>query len=138
MQENILFLSYLIGSVTFIMGLKMLSHPDTARRGNMIAAVGMTIAILATIFLYRDDNNNPLGNYVWIFGGLIIGTVIGTLTAKKVQMTAMPEMVSMFNGMGGACAMLISIIEFHHITTDFTPELIEEAGGTMFSTISPT
>lgn len=116
----------------------MLSHPDTARRGNTIAAVGMTIAILATIFLYRDEHNAPLGNYIWIFGGLIIGTVIGTLTAKKVQMTAMPEMVSMFNGMGGACAMLISIIEFHHITADFTPELIEEAGGTIFTTISPT
>lgn len=138
MQENILFLSYLIGSVTFIMGLKMLSHPDSARRGNTIAAVGMTIAILATIFLYRDENNAPLGNYIWIFGGLIIGTVVGTVTAKKVQMTAMPEMVSMFNGMGGACAMLISIIEFHHITADFSPELIEEAGGAMYSTIQGT
>ncbi len=113
-QQAILLLGYLIGSITFIVGLKMLSHPDTARRGNIVAAVGMTIAILVTIFLYRDHNGNPLGNYTWIFGGLIVGTVIGTLIAKRVQMTAMPEMVSLFNGMGGACAMLISIVEHHH------------------------
>ncbi len=115
MTNIILPLSYLIGSVTFIIGLKMLSHPDTARRGNMVAAVGMTIAILATIFLYRDGAGNALGNYGWIFGGLIVGTVAGTMMAKRVQMTAMPEMVSLFNGMGGACAMLISIVEYNHM-----------------------
>ena len=64
----------------------------------------MTIAILGTIFLYRDDEGNSLHNYGWIFGGILIGGTIGTLAAKKVKMTAMPEMVSMFNGMGGACA----------------------------------
>lgn len=83
MQAAILPLSYLIGSVTFIIGLKMLSHPETARKGNLVAAVGMTIAILATIFLYTDENGNKLGNYAWIFGGLIIGTIVGTLAAKK-------------------------------------------------------
>lgn len=111
----VLLLSYLIGSVTFIVGLKMLSHPDSARNGNLTAAVGMLIAIVATIFLYRDDAGEGLHNYGWIFSGLIIGTVIGTATAKKVKMTAMPEMVSLFNGMGGACAMLISIVEFNHL-----------------------
>jgi H+-translocating NAD(P) transhydrogenase subunit beta len=126
-QQFILLLSYLIGSITFIVGLKMLSHPDSARKGNLVAAAGMTIAILATIFLYRDHEGNPLHNYGWIFGGLIVGTVVGTLAAKKVQMTAMPEMVSMFNGMGGACAMLISIIEFQHLRSAFTVELIEES-----------
>lgn len=126
MEDMILQLSYLIGSVTFIVGLKMLSHPDTARKGNIIAAVGMTLAILATIFLYRDENNEPLHNYMWIFSALIIGTVIGTVVSKKVQMTAMPEMVSMFNGMGGACAMLISIVEYRHIMENInthTPEM---------------
>lgn len=114
MQNFILLLSYLIGSISFIVGLKMLSHPDTARKGNLYAAVGMTIAILATIFLYVDDQGNHLGNYLWIFGGLIIGSVLGTLMAKKVEMTAMPQMVSLFNGMGGACAAIISIVEFNH------------------------
>jgi NAD(P) transhydrogenase subunit beta len=137
-QESILLLSYLIGSVTFIIGLKMLSHPDSARKGNLVAATGMTIAIAATIFLYKDDNGNPLGNYGWIFGGLIIGSIVGTLAAKKVQMTAMPEMVSLFNGMGGACAMLISVIEFHHLTAYFTSELFEESGGKLFANIPGT
>lgn len=114
MQHSLLLLSYLIGSITFIIGLKMLSHPDSARRGNRVAAFGMGLAIVATIFLYRDGSGNALGNYPWIFGGLLVGGVLGTLAAKKVQMTAMPEMVSLFNGMGGACAMLISVVEYHH------------------------
>ncbi len=114
MEISILTLSYLIASVTFILGLKMLANPLTARQGNIIAAVGMGVAIFATIFLY-EDNGTKLGNYVWIFAALVIGTIAGTLAAKKVKMTAMPEMVSLFNGMGGACAALISAAEFYHI-----------------------
>ena len=98
----ILTLCYLIASVTFIVGLKMLSNPASARKGNLVAAVGMAIAIFATIFLYEEEGKK-LGNYLWIFGGLLIGTIVGTLAAKKVKMTAMPEMVSLFNGMGGFC-----------------------------------
>jgi H+-translocating NAD(P) transhydrogenase subunit beta len=116
MELNILTLCYIIGSVTFIIGLKMLSNPASARKGNLVAAAGMTIAILGTIFLYTDEAGNKLGNYAWIFGGILVGAVIGTLSARKVKMTAMPEMVSMFNGMGGACAALISIVEFDHYT----------------------
>ena len=115
MELNLLTIIYLIGSVTFIIGLKMLSNPAKARRGNLIAAGGMALAIAGTIFLYTDEEGKKLGNYGWIFGGLVIGTIIGTLAAKKVKMTAMPEMVSMFNGMGGACAALISIVEFNHL-----------------------
>src|ERR1044071_8399413 len=91
-EQGLLFLCYLIGSVTFILGLKMLSHPDSARKGNLIAAAGMTIAIVGTIFLYRGENMEKLHNYSWIFGGLVIGGIVGTLAAKKVQMTSMPEM----------------------------------------------
>ncbi len=119
LSSSALLLAYLIGSVTFILGLKMLSHPETARKGNSVAAVGMTIAIFATIFLYKTKTGEGLHNYVWIFAGLALGTVLGTLAAKKVQMTAMPEMVSLFNGMGGACAMLISLIEYRN---DAAPE----------------
>jgi NAD(P) transhydrogenase subunit beta len=130
-------LSYLIGSVTFIIGLKMLSHPDTARRGNLIAAGGMTIAILATIFLWTNPaTGEGLHNYGWIFGGLIVGGVVGTLAAKKVQMTAMPEMVSIFNGMGGACAMLISIIEFHKPEPHTPGILLVIALGMVIGTVS--
>ncbi|MFZ1705363.1 MAG: NAD(P)(+) transhydrogenase (Re/Si-specific) subunit beta [Saprospiraceae bacterium] len=115
MSSGILALSYLIGSLSFIIGLKMLSHPDTARKGNKYAAMGMTLAIFATIFLYKDGEGNALGNYGWIFGGLLIGTFFGNYVAKKVEMTAMPQMVSLFNGMGGACAAIISVVEFNHM-----------------------
>lgn len=114
MEINLLTLCYLIGSLSFIIGLKMLSHPDSARKGNWVAAAGMGIAIFGTIFLYNEDGVK-LGNYPWIFAGLGVGTIIGTLAAQKVKMTAMPEMVSLFNGMGGACAALISIVEFRHL-----------------------
>lgn len=107
MEKHLIDIIYLIGSVTFILGLKMLSHPDSARKGNLVAAFGMTIAIFATIFL-----DKTIGNYLWIFGGIAIGTVIGWIAAKKVKMTAMPQMVSLFNGMGGACAAVISVVEY--------------------------
>lgn len=114
MELNILVVCYLIGSITFIVGLKMLSNPASARKGNLIAAGGMGIAILGTIFLYEEDGSR-LGNYGWIFSALLLGSIVGTLMAKRVKMTAMPEMVSLFNGMGGACAALISVIEFRHM-----------------------
>ncbi|NDB53255.1 MAG: NAD(P)(+) transhydrogenase (Re/Si-specific) subunit beta, partial [Chitinophagaceae bacterium] len=90
-------------------------HPATARNGNFVAAFGMTIAIFGTIFHYQEEGRH-LGNYPWIFGGILIGAVVGTLAAKRVKMTAMPEMVSLFNGMGGACAALISLVEFDHLS----------------------
>src|SRR6185312_3217809 len=108
MGISILSVSYLVASVTYIIGLKMLSKPSTARAGNLIAAAGMIVAIFATIFLYKF-NGQSLGNFAWIFSAMIIGCIIGWLVAKKVKMTAMPELVSFFNGMGGACAALISM-----------------------------
>lgn len=114
--QFLLELSYLIGSVTFIMGLKLMGHPDSAKRGNLIGAGGMTLAILATIFLYHPHGDHDLMiNKLLIFGGIAIGTVVGWVIAKKVKITAMPQMVSLFNGMGGLCAAVISIIEFRHL-----------------------
>lgn len=136
MDHIILPLSYLIGSVTFILGLKMLSHPDTARKGNLVAAAGMVLAIFATIFLYKGHDGNGLGNYPWIFAALAIGTLTGTRAARKVQMTAMPEMVSLFNGMGGACAMLISVIEYHHNPMPSVGMLLVIVLGMIIGTVS--
>ncbi len=115
MGQHLLEICYLIASVTFIVGLKMMSNPKTARKGNLVAAAGMTLAILGTIFLYNTSQTSrePL-KIILIFSAIAIGTVIGWLTAKRVQMTKMPELVSMFNGMGGACAALIGLMEFHH------------------------
>ncbi|MGN6568301.1 MAG: NAD(P)(+) transhydrogenase (Re/Si-specific) subunit beta, partial [Flavipsychrobacter sp.] len=133
----LLLLSYLIGSVTFIAGLKMLSHPETARRGNLMAAAGMTIAIAATIFLWETpDTHQRLHNYAWIFGGLLVGGIVGTLAAKKVKMTSMPEMVSLFNGMGGACAMLISLVEYHKAEVSSTGRLLVIVLGMVIGTVS--
>ena len=133
MGLQLLTICYIIGSVTFIIGLKMLSNPATARKGNLVAAFGMTVAILATIFLYQNtETGERLHNYVWIFAGLLIGGIVGTLSAKKVKMTSMPEMVSLFNGMGGACAALISLVEFNHLSKELSE------GKITLSSVQPT
>ncbi len=120
---SVLEISYVIASVLFVIGLKMLSHPLSARRGNSLAAIGMGMAIIATILFHQKDGK-PIGNIGFILAAIGIGTVIGWVIAKKVKMTAMPQLVSFFNGMGGAAAALISIMEFPHVR----PDLIAEHG----------
>src|SRR5450759_3650520 len=120
---SILEFTYIIASVLFILGLKMLSHPLTARRGNALAAFGMGLAIIATILLHQKDGK-PIGNIGFILTAIGIGTVIGWVIAKRVKMTAMPQLVSFFNGMGGGAAALISMMEFPHVS----PELIAKSG----------
>lgn len=105
-------LLYLISIFLFIIGLKRLSHPDTAKKGNILAASAMALAILITLFYPMETQNN---NYAWIAAGILTGGIIGFIAAKRVKMTAMPEMVSLFNGLGGACSMLIAIVEFFNI-----------------------
>ena len=103
---------YLISIILFILGLKRLSHLDTAKKGNIIAYIGMGMAIVVTMFYPFEGAQN---NYGFIVGGLIVGSVIGFIAAKKVKMTAMPEMVSLFNGLGGACSLFISLVEFKNL-----------------------
>ncbi|MGB5024521.1 MAG: NAD(P)(+) transhydrogenase (Re/Si-specific) subunit beta, partial [Saprospiraceae bacterium] len=104
------------------------------------AAFGMVLAIFATIFIYRDAHGMHLKNLMWIFMALFIGTVIGYMMAKRVQMTAMPQMVSFFNGMGGACAAIISIIEFGHLQhgspEDFSSKITIILAGLVIGTVS--
>jgi proton-translocating NAD(P)+ transhydrogenase subunit beta len=120
---SILEITYIIASVLFIVGLKMLSHPLTARRGNSLAAVGMVLAVTVTILFHRRGGE-PVRNLHLILGAIIIGSGIGWVIAQKVKMTAMPQLVSFFNGMGGAAAALISMMEFPHIS----PELLAKSG----------
>jgi len=120
---SLLEIIYIAASVLFVFGLKMLSHPMTARRGNILAAIGMISAIIATILWHKKDGES-IGNIPWIIGAIILGTAIGWIIAKRVKMTAMPQLVSFFNGMGGAAAALISMMEFPHVS----PELIAEKG----------
>ena len=112
MEKPIIDFLYLISIVFFIVGLKKLSHPDSAKKGNMIAGIGMGLAIVITIFYPMENESN---NYLWIVGGLILGGTIGYIAAKKIKMTSMPEMVSLFNGLGGACSMLIAAVEFYNL-----------------------
>src|ERR1700733_972785 len=98
--------AYLIASLMFIIGLKRLSSPRTARSGNIVAGVGMGLALLGTFLL------PGMGHFCAIIIAIVIGTIPGWLLAKRVKMTAMPQMVSLFNGMGGACALFISLGEW--------------------------
>ncbi|ANV83744.1 NAD synthetase [Picosynechococcus sp. PCC 7003] len=99
-------LSYLVAACLFILGLKKLGSPATARQGNTIAAVGMLLAVVATLL------NQQVLNYGLIAGGIVIGSIIGVITAKKVEMTDMPQLVGLFNGLGGAASALVAIAEF--------------------------
>lgn len=105
-------LIYLVATITFIIGLKMLGHPETAKKGNLIAATGMGFAIIGTLFLHNLEV--PMFIYLLIIAGIAIGSAIGWFIAVKVEMTKMPELVSLFNGFGGASALLIGLVEFNN------------------------
>jgi len=98
--------AFLIASLLFIFGLKQLSSPRSARSGNMLAGIGMALALGGTFLL------PGMGHFGWILLAIVVGAVPGWLLAKRVKMTAMPQMVSLFNGMGGACALFISLGEW--------------------------
>jgi proton-translocating NAD(P)+ transhydrogenase subunit beta len=112
---------YLISIITFIFGLKYLGHPETARKGNLIAAAGMGLAIIGTFILHERVTNFI---YILILAAILIGSIIGWLMAVKVKMTKMPELVSLFNGFGGASALLIGLIEFNNHIGDATQTAI--------------
>ena len=107
MSQEVTNLLYLITIVTFILALRFLSNPATARRGNQIGAVGMLVAIVVT-FLQKS-----VDSYWEIIVGMVVGGVFGFVAARKVRMTAMPQMVALFNGVGGGAAALIALAEFH-------------------------
>ncbi len=103
-------IAYLIGVVAFIIGLRRLSSPDTARSGNLMAAAGMAIGIIAVMMTPVEGDNN----YAWILGGMLVGGIIGGLASKRVALTDMPQLVSLFNGFGGASAILIAVVELNN------------------------
>lgn len=133
MIESLLEICYLIASVTFVLGLKLMGNPKSARQGNLIAAAGMGVAIFGTIFLHEKEV--PMVIYALIGLALLVGTVAGWITARKVAMTKMPELVSLFNGMGGACAALISLIEYPNLKHE-TGALIAVLAGLIIGTVS--
>src|SRR6188508_363104 len=111
-------LLYIVAFSMFIIGLHMLRGPRTAVRGNQVAAVGMAIAVFATL-LYPG-----VGDWALIVVGVAIGTAIGIPSARSVKMTAMPQMVALFNGVGGGAVALISIVEYREaLSLGGNPEL---------------
>src|SRR4051812_27706034 len=103
-------LSYIVAAVLFIFGLKRLSSPSTARSGNRLAAIGMALALGATLL------DRQILSFWTIALGTLVGAVMGIYFARTVQMTAMPQMVALFNGMGGATAALVSVAEYLRLT----------------------
>jgi H+-translocating NAD(P) transhydrogenase subunit beta len=106
-RADVIGAAYLLCAILFILGLRRLSSPATARSGNQLAAVGMTFAIVATLFDRR------VLSYEWIVLGAVIGGVGGAIGARKVKMTAMPQMVALFNGFGGGAAALVALADYH-------------------------
>ena len=107
MQNLVIPIIYLISAVFFILGLKQLSHPRTAPKGNRTASIGMLLAIVATLL------NNQILDFQSIFIAILIGSAIGAILAKRVEMTSMPQLVALFNGFGGAASLLVATAEFY-------------------------
>src|SRR5215208_2097069 len=99
---------YIVAFSMFILGLRMVTSPKTARRGNLVAAIGMAVAVIATLLI------ESVGDYGLIALGIAIGTAVGIPAARQVKMTAMPQMVALFNGVGGGAVALISWAEYRH------------------------
>ncbi|MCW8804522.1 MAG: NAD(P)(+) transhydrogenase (Re/Si-specific) subunit beta [Ignavibacteriaceae bacterium] len=108
-MEIVLYLVYLIASVCFIFGIKKLGSPKTARQGNQLAALGMLLAIVVTLF------DQKILTYEYIILGMVIGSAIGAVMAIKVQMTGMPQMVGLLNGFGGGASALVAFAEYDRI-----------------------
>ncbi|MFX1554640.1 MAG: NAD(P)(+) transhydrogenase (Re/Si-specific) subunit beta, partial [Promethearchaeota archaeon] len=102
MHPAIINLAYLIASILFILGLRGLTHPRTAVRGNLLGALGMLVAVVVTLL------NRRIVSYEVIFAGLVVGSAIGTGLAVKIRMTAMPQLVALFNGFGGGASVLVA------------------------------
>jgi NAD(P) transhydrogenase subunit beta len=106
------FLAYLAAAALFIYGIRRLRTPETARSGNTLAAVGMVIALVATIFVADIDRVLSAAE---IGAGVLVGSVLGAVAAQRVHMTAMPQMVAAFNGVGGGAAALVAVSEFYRV-----------------------
>ena len=122
----------LSAGVCFILALKGLSHPRTARRGNLIGALGATIATVVVFFYASEGSSLPLNNLGWILGAMVVGLLIGVPAARKVQMTQMPQLVALFNGVGGGAAALVAIVEYLKLGDGAT---VAEVVATVFTVI---
>ncbi|MBX3007742.1 MAG: NAD(P)(+) transhydrogenase (Re/Si-specific) subunit beta [Melioribacteraceae bacterium] len=122
-------ISYLVSSILFVFGIKRLASPKTARQGNMLAAIGMFIAIVVTLF------DQHVLTYEWIIIGILIGGVIGVLMALKTPMTGMPQMVGLLNGFGGGASLLVAISEYYKMKNFTNWSFNVESNTTLFLSV---
>ena len=114
-------LAFLIGAALFVMGLHLMNSPASARSGNRLSAIGMSIAVLSEL-VFIANSGPGIGNWLIIGGGLLVGGLAGLRLARTVAMTAMPQLVSLFNAMGGGAAALLAIDDFIRMSSQRTPE----------------
>ncbi len=112
-------LGYLVAAICFILALRGLSSPRTARNGNLVGAAGAVLACLVTFLAY------DVGNLGWILGAIAVGTVGGVLLARQVRMTQMPQLVALFNGVGGGAAALVALLELNEAAPSASPDRVE-------------
>ena len=129
LAQSVVNLAYVVAAIGLILGIKRLSSARTARSGNWIAAAGMAVAIAAT-FTSRE-----ITSYWLIVAGIAVGTVIGVASARLVKMTAMPQMVALFNGVGGGAAALIAAAEFHRLAPEAGHMRGDTVAASMFSAL---
>jgi len=122
-------IAYLLSAVLFIIGIKRLGHPDSAPGGNRLAAVGMLLAVTATLL------DRQILGFTWIIVGLVAGGLIGLVMARTVKMTAMPQMVAVFNGFGGAASGLVAVAEFLRISDAGVPLAVDAGVSIMAGTL---
>jgi H+-translocating NAD(P) transhydrogenase subunit beta len=129
LSQTAINVTYLVAGALLILGIKRLSSPATARSGNVIAAIGMVIALAFTLL------DSDVDTYWLILAGLAVGTVVGVASARLVKMTAMPQMVALFNGVGGAAAALIAAAEFHRLAPGSEAVAHDAMGAMLFSAL---
>ena len=107
---------YMISSVLFIRGIKLLGKADTARKGNLLSSVGMLIAVVTVLFEKQVTDtitNGVMSNaYIWVAAAIVLGGIIGAVWSKKVEMTGMPQLVALFNGFGGLSSLLVALTQY--------------------------
>jgi NAD(P) transhydrogenase subunit beta len=128
-SQNVVDLMYVAAAILFVVGMKRLSSPTTARSGNMLSAAGMVIAVTFTILLPEVDH------YGLIAAGLAVGAAIGLVAARRVKMTAMPQMVAVFNGLGGGASVLVAVFEYRRLAPDPGALSGDVLGAALFSAL---
>ena len=129
LSQTAINVTYLVAAALLVLGIKRLSSPATGRSGNVVAAAGMAIAVVFTFF------DSDIDTYWLILAGMAVGTVIGVASARLVKMTAMPQMVALFNGVGGGAAALIAAAEFHRLTPGAGAVDFDAMGAMLFSAL---